>query len=116
MKEKRYSFTATCYDRRGRIIGYGENNYNKTHPLMNQINLRIGGNKKLRSQLHAEVLALLRCGDKKPWRIFVQRYTCAGTPSDAHPCPICMEAIRMWGVRYLEYTTKAGIIIKEKLK
>lgn len=54
--------------------------------------------------LHAEVLALLRAGDRPVHKIYVERYHKNGKPACAKPCPICQEAIRMWGVKVIEYT------------
>ena len=54
--------------------------------------------------LHAEVLALLRAGERDVHRISVERYHKNGEPANAMPCPICAEAIRMWGVKYVDHT------------
>ena len=113
IKEKKYNFFSTCYDKRGKIISRGENNYNKTHPLMQKLSIKIFG-KPIKRVLHAEVLSLLRCGDKVPYRIFVERYDTDGAVNNAKPCLICQEAIRLYGVKELHYTSKNGEIIKER--
>jgi tRNA(Arg) A34 adenosine deaminase TadA len=58
----------------------------------------------LKTFLHAEISALLRAGDKKVHKIRVERFDANGEPANAEPCPICKEAIRLWGVSYTEYT------------
>lgn len=114
MKQKKYSLFATCYDKRGRIISRGENNYNKTHPIMQQLSIKHYG-KPTKKVLHAEVSAILRCGDKTPYRIFVERYRCDGTIGNAKPCPICREVMTLYGVKQLWYTDTDGNVIKEKI-
>lgn len=69
---------------------------------MAQLSAKVGLPEKL--MLHAEVLALLRAGDKKVHKIKVERYHTNGDPANAEPCPVCKEAIRMWGVKYVEHT------------
>ena len=98
----KFNIVATCYDKRGRMIGYGVNSYTKTHPLM--ANLAKGTPKPDSHYLHAEVAALLHCGTKKPHSIHVQRYKKDGSPALAKPCPICMKAIKLWGVKHVTYT------------
>lgn len=115
MKLKKYSIFATCYDKRGRIIARGENNYNKTHPIMQQLSIRHYG-KPIKKVLHAEVAAILKCGDQTPYRIFVERYRCDSSIANAKPCPICMDVIKLFGVKQLWYTDIHGKVVKEKLK
>lgn len=98
----RFLVTARCYDKRGRMIGYGTNSYTKTHPLM--ASLAKGTPKPDSHFLHAEVAALLHCGDKKPHSIHVERFKKDGSPGTAMPCEICMKAIKRWGVKQVTFT------------
>ena len=102
MPRKRYTVTAKCFDKRGRLISVGENSYRKTHPVQASLAKSVGLPEKC--FLHAEVLALLRAGDKKVHRIRVERFDADGNPANAEPCPVCKQAIRQWGVAYTEYT------------
>jgi tRNA(Arg) A34 adenosine deaminase TadA len=54
--------------------------------------------------LHAEVAALLKCKEKKPYAMHIERFRKDGTPGLAKPCPICEAAIRAWGVQQITYT------------
>ena len=109
----KFDLFATCHTKKGRIIAPGKNSYTKTHPLMLHLASKVGLPDKV--YLHAEVQALLRCGDKVPYRLFVQRFGAAGNPLMAAPCPICREAIKMYGVKEVWYTNDSGEITKEKI-
>ena len=101
---KKYVIKATTFDKKGRVISVAENNYNKTHPLMLHFAAKVGLHDKL--YLHAEVLALIRAGEKKVDSISVERYNLDGSPALAKPCPVCAEAIKAWGVNNVFYTDK----------
>jgi tRNA(Arg) A34 adenosine deaminase TadA len=109
---KKYKITAKAFDKKGNLLAQSENNYLKTHPLMKYFADKVKLHDKL--YLHAEILALIRCGDKKPYRLLIERYNIDGTMALAKPCPVCAEAIRAYDVSVLEYTTLNGIV-KEKL-
>lgn len=102
MSTKRYKIKATCYDKRGRVISSGENNYRKSHPLMQRFAKEVGLENKI--YLHAEVQALLRAGDREIHTIFVERYNADGSPATARPCPICQKAISYFGVKRVIFT------------
>jgi deoxycytidylate deaminase len=114
MSEKRFKLFATCYDKRGRILSYGENSYSKSHPMMKQLSLELLGHSE-RIYLHAEVQALLRAGDKKVHRLVVQRFDSEGKPALAKPCPICRKALELYGVKELCYTNEYQQITKERI-
>lgn len=100
----RYKIKASCYDKSGKLLASSENNYKKTHPIMAYLGKKVGQH-PARICLHAEVSALLKCKDKRPYKIHVERYAKDGRPMLAKPCPICEEAIRMFGVSVVSYTT-----------
>ena len=108
MSIKRYKLFATCYDKRGRILSYGENSYSKTHPLMAELSKEMHGHPE-KMYLHAEVQALLRCGDRKPYKLVVQRFDSEGNPKLAKPCRTCQSIIKSYGVKIVRYTTEEGI-------
>ena len=104
MSVKKFVIKATTYDKKGKVISVAENNYKKTHPLMQHFGAKVGLHEKL--YLHAEVLALVRAGEKKVHSIYVERYNADGSPALAKPCPICAKAIKAWGVSNVFYTDK----------
>ena len=108
MARKRQRVIATCFDKKGRVLAVGENSYTKTHPLMFTHGKRIGLDDKI--FLHAEVQAILRCGDKKIYSILVERYSADGAPLLAKPCPVCESVIRDFRIPEVMYTTEAGVI------
>lgn len=97
------TLTAKVYDRKGTLIAQATNSYTKTHPLMLHFGKQVGITYKV--FLHAELASLLKCGDKVPYKLVVERYTKAGLPALAKPCAICERAIKAWGVKRVEYTT-----------
>lgn len=109
---KKYFITAKAYDKQGRLLSQAVNDYKKSHPLMKYFAEKVGLDEKI--YLHAEIRALIRCGDNKPYRLVVERYDNQGNPAIAKPCIVCAEAIRAYGVSVLEYTTLNGIV-KERL-
>lgn len=99
---KKYSITAKTYDKRGRLIASAENNYRKTHPLMLHFASKVGMCEKI--YLHAEVLALIRSGEREVDHMVIERYNSDGSPALAKPCPVCTEAIKAFGVKQIFYT------------
>jgi tRNA(Arg) A34 adenosine deaminase TadA len=104
MAKTRHILTAYCYDKRGRLISKATNNYDKTHPLMAMFAKKVSHSHKI--YLHAEVAALIKAGERSDQihKIRVERYGKRGTLLPSMPCPICMEALRTFGVTNLEYT------------
>ena len=111
-KTKKYVILAKCYDKRGKILSTGLNSYKKTHTLQSYFAKKVGLDCK--EYLHSEIQALIRAGDKKVYRLTVERYNADGQPALAKPCPICQEAIKAYGVSVVEYTTSDGFV-REKV-
>ncbi len=93
MTKKRYHIIASCYDSRGKLISSASNNHRKSHPI--QAHFASLANEPVRIYLHAEILALLRAGDKKVHTIHVRNTNGA----DSTPCKVCALAIQQWGVK-----------------
>ena len=111
-KRKKFEIVSTTFDKRGYVIASAFNDYNKSHPLMKILGERVG--KPENVYLHSEVLALLRSKDKTVDSIVVKRYDSKGEMTLAKPCVICQEALKMFGVKKVIYTTKNGWM-EEKL-
>ena len=101
-KQKRVSVIATVYDKRGRILSIGKNSYTKTHPRMRELSIIV--NKPKHDLLHAEIAALIKIKHGVPYKIKVERYDKNGNPRMARPCDICMEGIRLAGIKFIEHT------------
>lgn len=100
---KKFSISAIIYDKRGNVLSVGSNSYVKTHPMQAEYARRAGEPKKV--FLHAEIHAITRCRDlKKAHMIRVFRYAEDGSPADAEPCKICRNAIKIAGIKKVEYT------------
>lgn len=102
MPKKKYTIKATTYDKKGRAISVGYNNYTKTHPLQNHFAKLAKEPKK--QFLHAEIAAILKAKDKPIHKIKIERYDAYGNPRDAKPCPVCELAIKTFNIKFVEYT------------
>ncbi len=95
--------TATCYDKRGRILSKATNDYRKSHPIQAHF-AKLSGNPEA-VYLHAEIAALLRCSDDRPpHHIKIERYKKDGSPGLAKPCKACELALKAYGVKLITYT------------
>ena len=100
---RQHAITATIFDRKGRVLSIGQNNYLKTHPLQAEHAAKVGEPYKI--FIHAEVNAITRCPDiRKAHRILITRYDRSGNPALARPCAICMSAIKATPIKLIEHT------------
>lgn len=100
MTKKRYLLRAETYDSRGRKLSEAYNNYSKTHPIQAHF-ASIAGQPE-RKYLHAEILAIIRAGSHK---IHTLKVTNLNGKLSA-PCPVCMAAIKAYGIsRIITSTT-----------
>lgn len=105
---KRYTIVATCFDRKGRALASGTNNYKKSHPLMQHFAVKAGeSNDKI--YVHAELSAVLQSGRKDIHSILVQRFHDNGDMATAKPCPTCQAMLKGFGVKIVRYTSEEGI-------
>lgn len=102
----RYSISSLVFDKEGICIGSGINNYQKSHPLQAYFAKKVGRPEQI--YIHAEIHAILKAKAHKIESINVYRYNALGYPQNARPCPICMEAIRAFGIKKITYTTETG--------
>ena len=112
MSTARFVIIAKAYDRKGRLLSIGHNQYMKSHPLQKAYAIRAG--LPVKDKLHAEIQCLVRSGDKPVHRLAVERYLKDSSMALAKPCPVCQEAIKDFGVKFVEYTTPNGWV-KEKI-
>ena len=94
---------ATIYNKQGMVLTQAINNYGRSHPVQARF-ADVAGEPE-RIYLHAEIAALvkLRKG-MKPYKIFIQRIRKDGTTALAAPCPVCVAALKHWGISNVEYT------------
>lgn len=110
--KKRYEIIATAFDRKGKIIGAGINDYRKSHPLMRLYAVQ-AGESELKIYKHAELSALLSAGNKQVHKMLIQRFESNGEPALAMPCKTCQTMLKDFGVKFVEYTSPTGIITME---
>lgn len=101
MAKGKYEITAIAYDKRGRILSVGKNNYLKTHPL--QAKFSKNTSNPHRKHIHAELAALLAARGKVH-KLVVTRFDAMGNPATAKPCDACQKAIAYFGVKVVEWT------------
>lgn len=102
MRKSKQKIKATIYDRKNKILSVGVNSYTKTHPLQAHHATLCGKQHKI--FLHAEIAALVKCKNKKPYRIVIERYNKNGKPMMAKPCEVCQSAIEKAGIKVVDYT------------
>lgn len=105
---RRYEIIATAFDRKGRVIGAGVNEYHRSHPLM-KIYSEKAGESSLKIYKHAELSAILSAGNKDVHSILVQRFKSNGEPALAMPCKTCQVMLKDFGVRFVRFTTEEGL-------
>lgn len=108
MTRKRYEIVATCFDRKGKVLGTGVNDYSRSHPLMKHFAVKAGESEQ-KDKLHAELSAVLASGRKSVHSIFVQRFHNDSTMAVAAPCPTCKAMLKGFGVKIVRYTSEEGI-------
>lgn len=95
--------TASCFDRRGRLLSVASNSYSKTHPLQKKYAARSGNAD--REYLHAELAALIKAVKRgKPYRLVVVRVGKNGQHMFSKPCDCCVQAIAAFGVKIVEHS------------
>ena len=57
-----------------------------------------------RNFMHAEIAALVRVKHGIPYKISIVRLNAAGEPKLAKPCEICALAIKLAGIKFIEYS------------
>ena len=102
----RYNIFADVYDKDRICIGTGTNSYKKSHPLQAYFAKKVGRPEQI--YLHAEIQAILKAKDKQTEKITIYRIDKFGNKRNAKPCPICMEAIKAFGIKKITYTTDNG--------
>lgn len=112
----KHNITAYCYNKRGHLVSVGHNSYTKSHPLQAYFAKKVGHPNKI--YLHAEIAALVQAGtaeDNQVEEISIVRLNKAGDFRPSKPCPICIEAIKAFGVRFIIYVNSTGTIVSEKV-
>jgi tRNA(Arg) A34 adenosine deaminase TadA len=95
--------TALLFDKKGKLLSIGRNNYLKTHPLQAQCARQVGEPERI--FLHAEIDALVRLKDwSRAYKIVITRHTKDGLPALAKPCKACLHALSLAGIKHIEHT------------
>jgi deoxycytidylate deaminase len=107
MTRKRYQIVATCFDKKGRVLGTGVNEYHRSHPLMKHFAVQAGESEE-KIYKHAELSAILASSSKDVHSILVQRFHNNGSMANAMPCPTCQKMLKAFGVKLVRYTDDSG--------
>jgi deoxycytidylate deaminase len=108
MTRKRYEIIATVFDKRGRVIGNGVNQYSKSHPLFKKFAIEAGESPE-KIYIHAEFAACISAGKKEIHSILIQRFHNNGEMANAFPCKTCQTMLKAFGVKIIRYTSDSGI-------
>lgn len=100
---KKHDLTAIIYDKKGRVLSIGKNNYVKTHPMQKEYATKVG--EPYKEFLHAEISAIIKCKNlNRAHKISVFRFNRNGKPALAKPCNVCMSAIGASGIKKIVHT------------
>lgn len=123
-ERKKFVIKSTAFDKKGVVLAIAFNDYFKSSPYQKSLSLRAGLS-EMRTQVHAEVLCLVRAKrlhpNKRVHTLLIERYDSEGKPRLAKPCASCELAIRDSKVQIVLYTSESGIqtlkqtLIKELL-
>lgn len=102
MNKSKPVIRAKCYDKRGRLLSEAVNSYSKTHPIQAHFAKLVGHNERI--YLHAEIYAILKAGDKQIYHIEIERKDRQGNYALAKPCPVCMAAIKAYGIQKISWS------------
>ena len=108
MCRKKFQITATAFDKKGKVIGYGVNSYRVSHPLMKHFSTLVGAHEN-KIYKHAELVAVLSSGRKQVHKILVQRFKENGEPANAKPCEVCEAMLKAFGVKIVQHTSDDGL-------
>jgi len=101
----RYFIYATAINKHGTTISKGKNSYTKSHPLQAYFAKKVGRPEQI--YLHAEIQCILNAKGDEIYELKIERDD-RKSLRNAKPCPICMEAIRAFGIKKITYTTDTG--------
>lgn len=118
-----FRMCAIVVDKRDRIISIGMNSYSKTSPIMAKYAKRAvpiaacmadsdfarqyvnSSDIQKKTFLHAECHALKQLSkEHKAHKIYIARVNRSGEVGMAAPCPICVAAIKDYGITAVEHT------------
>ena len=103
----KYDIGAVLITKKFEVIGVGTNG-NKTHPEQAKFARLVGLPEK--QFLHAELQCLVNAKQRNLHgaSIVVYRESRDGLRALARPCPICIAALRHYGINKIYYTTPDG--------
>lgn len=107
MSKKRYSITASAFDKRGRLVARANNSYQKSNPKQKYLSILAGMSDK-RIYLHSEVACLIKARGAKVHTLKIERYDLNGNTKLAWCCPSCQLFIKEYGVKRVIFTTEEG--------
>lgn len=100
--QQKHRIVAIIVDKRNRILSIGQNDYQKTSPLQDKY-ARLAGMPQ-KQKIHAEISALSKIKNGKPYAIYVARTNNFGEMRMAKPCCICSKALADFGIQKIYYT------------
>lgn len=96
---------AVISDRNNRILSEARNDYNQSCSTQRYYSMKVGMHPKKFNHAECHAIHKLRTEDlDKAYRINIVRIDRNGEVTNSKPCPICEEAIRDIGIKYIEYT------------
>lgn len=106
----RYVINASCFDKKGRLISVGVNNYKKSSTFMKRFAELAGEPYKI--YWHAECLAIYRGlkQTKDIHSLVVTRFDSCGNLKNSRPCKTCTTVIEFFKIPNVYYSTEEGMV------
>lgn len=108
--KKKHHIVTIAYDKRGRRVAVGKNQYTKSNTWQKSLSIQAGMSEE-RIFIHSEVACLIKVKNLKrqAFSIKIERYDSCGNPVLAFPCLSCQLAIKLSGVKIVYFTQEGGI-------
>lgn len=105
----RYVITASCFDRKGRLISTANNDYKKSSTFMKKF--ADLANEPYKVYWHAECHSIYKAvkQSKDIHSLVVTRFDSKGNFRNAKPCNVCMQAIKFYDIPEVYYSTEEGM-------
>jgi len=100
---QKYKLVAIITDKKGKVLSFGVNSFEKSHPTQAYYAEKEGLYHKI--YLHAEISAIISLPDEcTPYAIYILRVNNKNEKMLAKPCKICERAIRDVGIQKVYHT------------
>ncbi len=107
---RKYVITASCFDKRGRVLASATNSYKDSSAFMRYWAVKTGYPYKVYNHAECRAIELSLKTGKVIDKILIMRYDSKGNLKNAKPCEICMACITDLKIKHVLYSTEDGVV------